>query len=223
MRSTVTIIGLTEFTDEAIWGDLTVPEGVERDLVIDTILFECGELELLYSEPRLLARLIKNWSASEQLIWQKLYNTLHFQYNPIWNKDGEIIETEARNHISKNIDSGTESSRSEGVTGRDISGSGENTEQVSAYNTSDFNNRNKNTEKNSSQENIISDSEIGSEKAEDREGYDADDRSYSRKEQGNIGVTTTQQMIREEREIVQFDIYDYIAQSFKKRFCLCVY
>lgn len=223
MRSTVTIIGLTEFTDEAIWDDLILPEGIERDLVIETILFECGELELLYSEPRLLARLIKNWATAEQLIWQKLYATLHFEYNPIWNKDGEVIETEDRNHISKNFDSGTESSRSEGSTGRDVSGSGENTEQVSAYNTSDFNNRNKNTEKNSSQEHIISDSEVGSEKAEDREGYEADDRNYHRKEFGNIGVTTTQSMIQEERAVVQFDIYDYIAQSFKKRFCICVY
>lgn len=223
MRSTVTIIGLTEFTDEEIWNDFTVPNGIERDIVIDTILVECGELELLYSEPRLLARLIKNWAAAEQLIWQKLYESLHFDYNPIWNKDGTVVETEARNHISKNFDSGSESSRSEGMTGRDVSASGENTEQVSAYNTSEFNNRNKNTAKNSSQENIVSDSEIGSEKAEDREGYDADDRTYSRTEQGNIGLTSTQQLIREQREVVQFDIYDYIAQSFKKRFCICVY
>ena len=109
------------------------------------------------------------------------------------------------------------------MTGRDVSASGENTEQVSAYNTSELNNRNKNTAKNSSHENIVSDSEIGSEKAEDREGYDAEDRTYSRTEHGNIGLTSTQQLIREQREVVQFDIYDYIAQSFKKRFCICVY
>ena len=40
---------------------------------------------------------------------------------------------------------------------------------------------------------------------------------------GNIGVTTTQQMIQQEREVVQFNIYDYITESFKNRFCILVY
>ena len=40
---------------------------------------------------------------------------------------------------------------------------------------------------------------------------------------GNIGVTTTQQMIREQREAVKFNISDYIIESFIKRFCLLVY
>lgn len=215
MRSTVTIIGLTEFTDEAIWEDLIVPEGIERDLVIDTILFECGELELLYSEPRLLSRLIKNWATAEQLIWQKLYNTLHFDYNPIWNKDGKIVESEHENRISKNLDSAAEHSKAEGYAGR----SHDETGKVSAYNSGTFENR----DRTETQETALSDSDIERDTASDREGYDANEREYSRKEQGNIGVTTTQQMIREEREVVQFDIYDYIAQSFKKRFCICVY
>lgn len=40
---------------------------------------------------------------------------------------------------------------------------------------------------------------------------------------GNIGVTTTQQMIQEEREVVQFNIYDHICNAFKDRFCVTVY
>lgn len=44
-----------------------------------------------------------------------------------------------------------------------------------------------------------------------------------RRETGNIGVTTTQQMIREERDISEFNMYDYIADSFIDRFCLMVY
>ena len=40
---------------------------------------------------------------------------------------------------------------------------------------------------------------------------------------GNIGVTTSQQMIREEREIDLFNIYDQITQDFKRRFCVLVY
>lgn len=40
---------------------------------------------------------------------------------------------------------------------------------------------------------------------------------------GNIGVTTTQQMIESERQIIDFCTIDYIAESFKKEFCIMVY
>ena len=40
---------------------------------------------------------------------------------------------------------------------------------------------------------------------------------------GNIGVTTTQQMISEQRDIVKFNITDYIIENFKQRFCLLIY
>lgn len=47
--------------------------------------------------------------------------------------------------------------------------------------------------------------------------------NYRRVERGNIGVTTTQTMIKEAREIAMFNIYDVIAESFKENFCLMVY
>lgn len=46
---------------------------------------------------------------------------------------------------------------------------------------------------------------------------------HERIEQGNIGVTSTQQLIKEEREVDQFNIYDYIINDFRQRFCLALY
>lgn len=40
---------------------------------------------------------------------------------------------------------------------------------------------------------------------------------------GNIGVTTTQQMIEEERRVSEFNIIDYMIKDFRQRFCLLVY
>lgn len=40
---------------------------------------------------------------------------------------------------------------------------------------------------------------------------------------GNIGVTTTQEMIKQEREISNFDIDHIIINEFKKTFCLLIY
>lgn len=41
---------------------------------------------------------------------------------------------------------------------------------------------------------------------------------------GNIGVTTSQQMLNQELDVAErTDIYKYISDSFKNRFCLMVY
>ena len=40
---------------------------------------------------------------------------------------------------------------------------------------------------------------------------------------GNIGVTTTQKLIREQRSIDLFNLYDIIIEDFKMRFCILVY
>lgn len=55
------------------------------------------------------------------------------------------------------------------------------------------------------------------------EGSAAGSSLVTRRESGNIGVTTTQQMIKEEREISEFSIYSYIADRFRETFCLLVY
>ena len=48
-------------------------------------------------------------------------------------------------------------------------------------------------------------------------------RDLERTEQGNIGVTSTQQLIKEEREVAEFNIYDRISEDFRNRFCIMVY
>jgi len=47
--------------------------------------------------------------------------------------------------------------------------------------------------------------------------------TLKRTEQGNIGVTTTQAMLKEEREAAAFSVYQYIIEAFKKRFCIMIY
>ena len=42
-------------------------------------------------------------------------------------------------------------------------------------------------------------------------------------EQGNIGVTATQDLIQQQRELVKFDFYDFVASRFKAQFCVMIY
>ena len=40
---------------------------------------------------------------------------------------------------------------------------------------------------------------------------------------GNIGVTSSQDLLQQERDIADFSIIRFITESFKKRFCIMVY
>ena len=47
---------------------------------------------------------------------------------------------------------------------------------------------------------------------------------HSGRTHGNIGVTTSQQMLEQELEIApKLNVYNYIIESFRRRFCLLVY
>lgn len=47
--------------------------------------------------------------------------------------------------------------------------------------------------------------------------------THVRVEQGNIGVTSSQQLLREEIAVSDIKIIDIIVQDFKKRFCIAIY
>ena len=86
---------------------------------------------------------------------------------------------------------------------RDVSSTGESTgiSAQTAFNSDSFKNTGKSTGNST---------DTGNEKVRSR--------SY-----GNIGVTTSQQMIEQEREVAQFCTYDFITQSFIDRFCIEIY
>lgn len=85
---------------------------------------------------------------------------------------------------------------------RDLRSTGTSTGQVSAFNTESFRNQSK----------------------QDASGTDSGTITRTRRETGNIGVTTSQQMLTEEINLRrEFNIYDFITEDFKSRFCLGVY
>lgn len=163
---TLTILGLYQY-DNRIFDGLVVPQGVDKETLINNILSESAEFEVLYPEPRFLSNAIAAWSAKELPVWEKLVETLHYEYDPISNYD--------RNEESTNT--------------------GESLGKVAGYNASDLVNSS---------------------------GASTDVRRRARI-WGNIGVTTTQQMIDEQRRIVKFNIMDYIIDSFIRQFCLTIY
>lgn len=234
----LSIMGLYNYNPE-IFSDLNVPTGIDKETVIDNILLECYDLELLFPSYNLMKIAIKNWSAVEQPIWQKLYNSENLEYNPIWNVDGDVTETRevtrARSVESSDtrvIDRDTSETGTSEVTSNDsTSGTSSNTHSVSGYNSSDLVISEKDDGTTSTTGTGSRNETNGGTGTEDVTETGSGTNSESEtvgeelhtKRTGNIGVTTTQAMIREERDVVQFSTIKYITNSFKKHFCLLVY
>lgn len=280
---------------------------MDKPTFINNLLLETAELDILYTDPEYFKFAVTQWSKKEFPVWQKLYETLFYKYNPIWNKDGTIKRTanEVRAMCGTNItnktgtnnnsitenenisdldntnkiynenESGTKSNtgNNESVENEVNTGSSSKTgandttvtESVAAFDTSTFANRNQNVTDNDTSEetsetnnkvNTKSDSRNDSESntndingsdstirnyqrgrsntnstngsnTENEEGYTTDTGNINNNEEnrefGNIGVVTTQSMIEAERNLVKFNIYDFIIDSFKAHFCLLIY
>lgn len=66
---------------------------LDREVLVNNILMETGEMDVIYPEPDFFKFAVTQWSKKELPVWQELYNTLFYKYNPLWNKDGTIKET----------------------------------------------------------------------------------------------------------------------------------
>ena len=223
---TLTVMGMYNY-DNTLFDEMSIPEGVDRENVINNILMETAELEVIYPNMNVFKMAIHHWSMKQLPVWDKLKATTEYDYNPIHNYD--------RTETWEDVTNATRSTNGDETTGRNTSGTTESdstnggsdtTEQkVSAYDTSSYQPREQNTT------DYGQTNHVKGESALDESGTRAYNEDEGRNEtvkrtghaEGNIGVTTTQQMIEAERDVVKFNIIDYIINDFKRRFCILVY
>lgn len=206
MRALLSIIALYKYKPD-LFDQFQIPAQLNRQALIDELCMELGELNLLITEPDILKIAIGRWSSTRIDIWEHLYETTQYKYNPIWNKDGYVKEVETRDLEA--VTDGTQT--------RNLAGSLDSTAtaSTSAYNSSTFQ---------PDDQNIIDQDTTDTGTLDvDQTVTDEGTITRERTEQGNIGVTTTQQMIKEEREIAEFSLYKQIIDEFKRRFCIMVY
>lgn len=87
------LIGLYQF-DNTLFDNLHLPAALQdqKDMLIDNLLMETAERELIYPDAGFMKSAIDRWSLKQCPIWEKLYETTQYDYNPIWNVDGKVIE-----------------------------------------------------------------------------------------------------------------------------------
>lgn len=204
---TLSVLGLYNY-DDTLFDPMVVPGGVDKtNVLIPNLLSELAELEVLYSDPEIMKTIIEVWSKKQLPVWTKLMDTVNLEYNPIYNKDGYYEEDETTDRDTTN--SVTD------ILSATVTDEGSNTNLVSAFNSSAFENREKDELENERREE--------QQNSSNSSGNENGTVHRERHEYGNIGVTTTQQMIKEERDVAQFNIVNYIIEDFKQRFCVLVY
>lgn len=217
-----------------------------------SILIECAEFEFLYPAPVVAQTIIGIWSRKELPYWQRVFNAAQLEYNPIENyrrNESETIEdgrTEEHSGSDTNARTGTDTNTASGsdtnsgsssstdtnsgtdtvnnsVTGYDSNqavphdssatihghtvtnaAQGSNTQQYGRIDTTQHNTLD-----------TLSHGEVI-----EHEGT----RERTVLAYGNIGVTTSQDMLTQEMEIAKIiQVIPIIVESFKNRFCLMVY
>lgn len=208
------IISLMQY-DPSLFDGMVLPKGVDKDLVIDTIMQKYGDSPLDHEDPAYLKYYIPVWSKRNLDSWTKLFATLSFNYNPLENAMLDETTEETRNIGRKQDRTGTVSMENSGTTG--VNKTAEHL--VSAENASDYQPDNRDTGTEQTAINEATDTN-SSENITDQTDETVK-TTYTR--HGSIGVVTPQNMIQQEREVDKFVIYDYIADSFRDAFCLLLY
>lgn len=197
MKAWLSILGLYNY-DNSIFDLFVVPDGMNKELIINNILLECAEMEIIYPEPDIMKNAIGLWSNKQLESWERMYKAMQLEYDPIYNYD----------RFEEWLDSNTATTHSN--TNSNLNRKGSTKHQVNSFNSG------------------ITDSNIDSIDNTDTDNTNTNSNNsaigaHSGHMYGNIGVTTSQDMLLSEVNVSKFIVQDYIIEQFKERFCLLVY
>lgn len=219
---------------------VVVPTGIDADILKSEIMLECGLLTPLYSEPLTMKAAIAQWFASRTWTFEHLLKIVNAEYSPIENYDRNehwTRETDSFRDITEQLSGKDQRDfdstlSNDDSTVRSVEGDLTTEQEVSPYNSSSYVD---------SQKSTVSDGqEITTKTTYGRKDTQNDDITYGKKTttdddldsneeytgraHGNIGVTTNQQMIEQELDLLaKFNIYDWIAKQFCADLMLLLY
>lgn len=237
-----TLWGLYQY-DPTLFNNAPVPSGIDKQVLIDTIMDNSGDLYCYYQQPERFKLSITNWFRRHELGFARMILALTKEYNPIENYDRHEDENTTPDITREKVTSGSDSTQ---LSGTDINTAGgsdtvttdntettENTGKVSAFDSSNFENKEH------------TDNVVDTDGTVETDYGRTDTTTYGRKDEitygkqdtetetgnthrtlhahGNIGTTTNAFMINEELELRKFDLYKTIAQMFEDDLLLQIY
>lgn len=223
--SLLTVEGLYNY-DNTLFDGFNVPKGLVKQIAIDAILMRTRELEILYPDFTYMKNRITIWSNKYQINWEKLYDTTVLEYNPIENYDRMEDWTDTDDETSTSARDNTRNTTNtvKSTSTNEIMNSVNVTDQNTAFNAGLADHAKQITDGDTTENGSITNTETGKDtENENVNGGRTGRHTRTGRAHGNIGVTTSQQMIQSERDLVVFNLYDVIAESFIENFCLMVY
>lgn len=238
--STMSLIGLYNYYPD-LFKFLTVPEQIDKETLIDTILLRSGEFEVLYPDPEFLELSIGAWSRKWTPTFNRWVNALSIKYDPLENYDRNEEWEDTNTGTQTTTNTGTQTSVGSGYedsvrTGseKDEADNGSTTEnQVSAYDSSTYTPKDKtifdtdqtNTHTYTDVKDTHTLHDLTSTRTDDLSAERTDDLTahHEGRVHGNIGVTTSQQMLTSELDLGYWNIYEKITDLFLTEFVLPIY
>ena len=223
----ISFIGLANWNDQ-LFSEMCWPDPFDGDdPVLDReafgyeLLMQTAELEVCYPDPEFMQHAIGRWSATRLPVWNHLWATTQYEYNPIENYDRTEEGTDTDTHSGTDENENT-LTRSGADT---VTDTPDTTHYEAAYDSAPVGDSDGLTPVSREGGEYVSEKAFDS--SDTNEGSYTYGHEITREHElhvhGNIGTVTAQKMIQEEREIAKFNFYDIMIQDFKDRFCILVY
>lgn len=95
MLSKLTLVGMHNYSDGAIWENLVLPEGYNEEIIIAEILRQGGEFSVLYPDLDFMKYMIGVWSKKFYHNFERWYDAFCFEYEALYNLDVKSTITTA--------------------------------------------------------------------------------------------------------------------------------
>jgi len=106
--TTIAIYDYLKLQGRDLFAGLNLPDGIDKDVVINNILLQGGSFETLYPDADFLAQAITIWANASHAKWERMQNAWvqAAEFNPLENydrtEDGTDATTVKANIISEN-------------------------------------------------------------------------------------------------------------------------
>lgn len=192
----------------------------QKQTVVGNIVAECAELESLFPDWDTLHTMIGLWSKLELPVWERIYQASLKEYNPIENYNRTEIETIDNDRSETH--SGSDGVLVTGSTTESHSGTDTNQNSITGYDSNSLVVHDKSELTHG--ESITSGGSTGTTTTHGEVITNDDYITRENHTTGNIGVTTSQQMLEQEIKVAaKLNVMKIIVNSFRERFCLLVY
>ena len=95
-KAKLTLFGMYEYGKESgeydIFDSITLPAGMDKDLLINNILIRGGEFEVLYAQPLFFKFCVDVWIAKWTPTIERWWRALNLEYDPLENYDNNETE-----------------------------------------------------------------------------------------------------------------------------------